>query len=1205
MKRFTMTMVMVATISATALAQLAPWPVQKEYYGVLGHWRFNDFQLDAGSIVAQYKLNDTVAAWCAGFGTALELDGSNDYVDTNQTFQTTLRADFSVSLWIQPHDGQPATEQCLIGGDSAEARGGLGGDGFAVYLETDGRIYVEYCAGGYTVLALTEEPIFKDGEQNWHNVIVTLKEVAEGEQGIFIFVDGGLTSLDTDCNGAWSPYAVDFSAYTSSNNIFLGARDHEETADLFFDGRMDNVVIFNKALFTIEVAYIATTSDEDYLDSATTVAGSDKDSRNLTSQTSLYNVANTGGQVGGCFAFDGTNDYLYRADDSTFDFGTTSDFSVSFWAKWTQSAAGRFICKRNPSGNTRGWWIANLSTGEIRFAFHNGTSGYNITTTNTYRDGEWHHIVCTRDAGVGRKIYVDGVERASGSAESDNLTSDDELYLGCDQAIANLYAGSMDDLIIFDRALTATEADALHDRGFASMEMSNPANDYRFWEDVRFAIWQERWCRGSFASECTFPALAKFQTGGSFASAEFAIGELILSCNGEIYVNKVAKDSSPLASNLDPSTDSNWYIAASPLAYHHWDKLQERYVYDYLTDTWKHGHDWLPTQIDPYAQNASAIHLDGVQLPSPSFVTISDAVVQEYVDAFETHRKMFIGGETISRVSDSFKDWWSIYHGDAHDGETDPVDFSAINEFWGCNGSALDLALSDTGTSSYKFYLDATHPADYTGCENDPDWVAFHPRWYDGSAWHSWNEPNDGYVQAVWKRVPKYKQVSYNHAATNQPKMWMGDASQEPPGLYGKTYRDRYIRCTYSTREEENPTSYTTGGATSKTLAQVASDYNSQYGYYDDGWHNGSVTYDGSQMYVAIESCSDGTYTEVEKVDVAAMLGGSGYNVDSNNQNGVYGGNGSFVGTAFNFNRSNSVSLSRASSRPGTPVIPKGGVWVPTKIINIVPTTIIAYHNTGTGIHIPSSSTATYSDLRCEYIAANRLRYQPDPGVWDPESSVRPFWTHTTGDNDDFHSVEAGTCWKAVWDDPMRSIETCDRDTAIWATAWGAYINEKWSWEEYRGAPIAVYGVWYIFHFHVDVVENRTYCGWENWRVSSGSGGVAPTIRASNAVEWELALYMPNIAYFDKWRNEDGTGKFVNSHFPYVGVRPLSEDAGNWGDDGNIIPGTHREKMQSATLQEKEVRLGRLIADYSGEFGRTGIQSNAALYQVPSNLLIW
>ena len=62
-------------------------------------------------------------------------DGTGDYIDTGNTFQSTHRADFSWSLWVKPDDGQPASNDVLFGAANAS-----GEDKLYIVLDTDGKI---------------------------------------------------------------------------------------------------------------------------------------------------------------------------------------------------------------------------------------------------------------------------------------------------------------------------------------------------------------------------------------------------------------------------------------------------------------------------------------------------------------------------------------------------------------------------------------------------------------------------------------------------------------------------------------------------------------------------------------------------------------------------------------------------------------------------------------------------------------------------------------------------------------------------------------------------------------------------------------------------------------------------------------------------------------------------------------------------------
>jgi len=900
MKRFTMTVAMVAVLCGTVMATLAPWPVQKEYYGVLAHWRFNDNQV-AGA-VAQYKLDDnaasttvvnakggtngtwghgntsahTAASWCSNFTTALEFDGANDYINTGQAFQTTFRDSFSISMWVQIHDGVPSGDNYFV------SSSGSNGSFFYASIIAGGGLDILYCDGSNWAewwQSGAVDGIFKNGENNWHNLVI----VVESGVAIRVYVDG-VEIEGTPDNGVVADMSgVTMSNYTTSRNALIGAFDPGSgNPNAFFDGRMDNVAIYPRVLTAEDVAFIASCGTQNTETDVTTVVGSDPAGKNLTlpSGVSVKDLTTETGQIGRCFTFDGTNDWLSTQssgqdnNDGTYDFNTQKDFSASVWVKTTSTSNGRILFKKNATGTTRGFFLSTYTSGNdhvVKFQVGDGTTYIDTVSSNSVNitDGNWHHVVAVRTHSAAPKVYIDGALSGTGTSDSYDLTttSTNALHVGCDVNHNYKFTGSLDDLIIFNRALTATEVDNLYDRGMQeeyTREMSNPEDDWRYWEDMRMFIWETRYSISSYPNEFANLDLSEFQTGGSEANRAYGIGLLYLGYNGEIYVNKVAKAvNTPLSSGLNPSTSGDWYVAASLADYGNWDKMQERWFYD--GQSWEHGHAFLPPQVNPYCQSAGTKYLDGVQLPASSTVALTDEIKQEYADAFESALVAAESEEMVSPPTDLFKTWWAAVVGDTYDIGSDGALQNLDSEFFGCNGSVLEFILSESGSSSYKWVLVTTHPTS----EASPDWLAFHPQWWDttlnggAGGWHLWSESADGYIQAVWRRIPLFKESSYSHSSTGQVKYWMGDASQEPPGLQGKTLRDRYIRCAVDGNGNPLPNT-SVSGTNSKRLSQVESDYDSQYGYWDGTWHNGSVTYDGSQMYATVESTSNGVFTAEE-----------------------------------------------------------------------------------------------------------------------------------------------------------------------------------------------------------------------------------------------------------------------------------------------------------------------------------------------------
>ena len=152
----------------------------------------------------------------------------------------------------------------------------------------------------------------------------------------------------------------------------------------------------------------------------------------------------------------------------------TSAFAVEAWVA-TTDAQGVIVQQRGSAYN--GQYV--LSVGSIDGAFAgapgtvswstygDGQFGFNFSSQSRIDDGLFHHIVAVREADGTGKIYIDGVLDNQQSAPSRTLVPI-EVYIGADMRNnAAFLKGIVDEVSIYNRALTATEAAAIHAAGSA------------------------------------------------------------------------------------------------------------------------------------------------------------------------------------------------------------------------------------------------------------------------------------------------------------------------------------------------------------------------------------------------------------------------------------------------------------------------------------------------------------------------------------------------------------------------------------------------------------------------------------------------------------------------------------------------------------------------------------------------------------------
>jgi len=167
-----------------------------------------------------------------------------------------------------------------------------------------------------------------------------------------------------------------------------------------------------------------------------------------------------GGEIDGALELDGIDGHVEMVDYKGV-VGTQSR-TVSAWIKTTTNT-GSIISWGAPS--TGGKWLFRVQAndgyiGTIRVS---AEGGYIVGSTYVC-DGRWHHVAAVlEDDGTADvdeiKLYVDGVEELVSAVLpcEINTASDENVRIGCYTAGYTYFTGLIDDVQIYDRALTNNE----------------------------------------------------------------------------------------------------------------------------------------------------------------------------------------------------------------------------------------------------------------------------------------------------------------------------------------------------------------------------------------------------------------------------------------------------------------------------------------------------------------------------------------------------------------------------------------------------------------------------------------------------------------------------------------------------------------------------------------------------------------------------
>ena len=156
---------------------------------------------------------------------------------------------------------------------------------------------------------------------------------------------------------------------------------------------------------------------------------------------------------GGSLLFDGSNDLVKVADSDALDL-VGDKLTLSCWVKRSTATSGNLVKKANASNGYR-LWIT--STGALQFEVLIGGTTKTVTSATTIPLNTWKHVAA-RYNGSELRVFIGGTIEAATTAATGSLAATAEaLWLGYYDGSSHHLKGYLDDLSIYDRALSDTE----------------------------------------------------------------------------------------------------------------------------------------------------------------------------------------------------------------------------------------------------------------------------------------------------------------------------------------------------------------------------------------------------------------------------------------------------------------------------------------------------------------------------------------------------------------------------------------------------------------------------------------------------------------------------------------------------------------------------------------------------------------------------
>lgn len=442
--------------------------------GLVGYWAFNE---GAGTLAMDSSGQNNTgtisgAAWTDGKrGKALSFNGSSDFISVgniNESQSYTFGGWFKTTA-VSPNDniGHRIITVLRMSGGSKICIGLRNNKAWVMWLNSSGA-WDE----------LQSSASFNNGY--WHHITAT----TDGTNFV-LYVNG------VQVNSKSSTFTA--LTYAGSDYIGQGAGSGG-----YFNGQLDDVRIYNRALSATEVAALYQ-SGSIKIKAATNTglvgywafnegAGTKANDSSGNGNHGIFpggasNPSWVYGKHGKALSFDGDNDYVTAP--SSQKLRPSRNFTISAWVKFNNFSDYNEIIAHDENGGGDDGYIlrTDQTTGTVTFSALNGNgfTSQSLTSSETLVAGNWYHVLGIYDDSYNLRVYINGIE----DFNSPKIASGDVTYSvttnvnfgrrgGTAGPNTQMADGVIDEVLIYNRALTATEVQDLYGSGQATFQ--NPSN---------------------------------------------------------------------------------------------------------------------------------------------------------------------------------------------------------------------------------------------------------------------------------------------------------------------------------------------------------------------------------------------------------------------------------------------------------------------------------------------------------------------------------------------------------------------------------------------------------------------------------------------------------------------------------------------------------------------------------------------------------
>jgi uncharacterized repeat protein (TIGR01451 family) len=184
------------------------------------------------------------------------------------------------------------------------------------------------------------------------------------------------------------------------------------------------------------------------------------------------------GEVGQAFALNGTTAYVSAPDNASLH---PASLTIEGWFKISGTTGIRMLASKSlGTGVENSFLVFIAADGTMGAGVGDGTSTDMMATTTAPTTGVWHHFAYVYDsAGTAQALYLDGALINAATTSKVIAYDTNPLLIGAqsdNSTLNSFFSGGIDELTIYNRALSATEIQTVFGAGtFGKCYVAAPA----------------------------------------------------------------------------------------------------------------------------------------------------------------------------------------------------------------------------------------------------------------------------------------------------------------------------------------------------------------------------------------------------------------------------------------------------------------------------------------------------------------------------------------------------------------------------------------------------------------------------------------------------------------------------------------------------------------------------------------------------------